>query len=440
MRIFAQSSYTLIHNYKQAMDYLYRNLPMFQRQGAAAMKKDLTNIRLLLEAMGNPHKQFKSIHVGGTNGKGSASHMLSAMFQSQGYRVGVYTSPHYKDFRERMKINSVEKVQLIPKTEVVDFINQFESVIEDIRPSFFEITVAMAFKYFADQKVDLAIVEVGLGGRLDSTNVLDPIVSLITNISFDHQQFLGNTLPLIAGEKAGIIKKNTPIVIGETQNEVETVFRTKAEQMNAVLEYADQMLEASYNQETRQISVFGNGIDLMFDAKWFTPYQLKNVQSALYTFLTFVRIESLDVDWGKLRSYLENMPTVSYFLGRWMLLGESPKIIAESAHNEAGLEYLMKQLGQENYEKLHMIVGFSDDKDLNKILPKFPQKARYYYVKADIPRGMETTKLKELAIKNGLIGRSYSSVKNALRAAKRRAGSSDLIFVGGSIFVVAEVV
>ena len=413
---------------------------MFQRQGAVAMKKDLTNIRLLLEAMGNPHKQFKSIHVGGTNGKGSASHILSTMFQSQSFKVGVYTSPHYKDFRERIKINSAEKVQLIPKIEVVDFINQFESVIEDIRPSFFEITVAMAFKYFADQKVDLAIVEVGLGGRLDSTNVLDPIVSLITNISFDHQQFLGDTLPLIAGEKAGIIKKNTPIVIGETQDQVERVFREKAEQMNAELEYADQILEASYNQETRQISVFGNGIDLIFEAQWFTPYQLKNVQSALFTFLTFVRTESLDVDWGKLRNYLENMPTVSYFLGRWMLLGESPKIIVESAHNEAGLKYLMKQLGQENYEELHMIVGFSDDKDLNTILPKFPQKARYYFVKADIPRGMEADMLKELAIKNGLNGRSYSSVRNGLRAAKRRAGPSDLIFVGGSIFVVAEVV
>lgn len=404
------------------------------------MKKDLTNIKLLLKGMGNPYMRFKSIHVGGTNGKGSSSHMLSAMFQSQNYRVGVYTSPHYKDFRERMKINSADAVQLIPKARVVSFINQYESLIKEVRPSFFEITVAMAFEYFAEEKVDLAIVEVGLGGRLDSTNVLNPVVSLITNISFDHQQFLGDTLPLIAGEKAGIIKQDTPIVIGETQLEVQSVFRDKARLMNADMDYADQHLNARYDEGTRKIYLDGGGIDVHFEAAWFAPYQLKNLQSAMYTFLTYAKIEDLEVNWENLKVYLERMPTVSYFLGRWMLLGVSPKIIAESAHNEAGLQYLMNQLEHEEYEELHMIVGFSDDKDLSKVLPKFPKAARYYFVKADIPRGMKTDRLKDMAVKIGLSGRAYTSVKNALKAARRRAKSNDLIFVGGSIFVVAEVV
>lgn len=431
-----------MQDYQATLQYLYTQLPMYQRVGKAAFKKDLTNIHALLEALGNPEQKFAAIHVGGTNGKGSVSHLLGAALQAGGLKVGMYTSPHYKDFRERIKING----RYISKKAVVRFVTDNRILFETIKPSFFEITVAMAFHHFAQQKVDLAVVEVGLGGRLDSTNVLQPELSVITNISYDHQQFLGDTLSLIAGEKAGIIKTDIPIVIGETQLETAPVFRAKAEEMNAPLSFADQHFQVDLIVENKTHSTYG----VYRNQQLYTPelrvalhgpFQTKNIQTALQALEVWqlqhahrhLPFKAIEKGWGQLAS-------TTRYQGRWQLLNEDPLVIADSAHNIGGLELVLKRLEKisEN-RQLHIVLGMVNDKELASILPLFPSTAHYYFAKADIPRGLAATVLQATAVDYDLHGRTYVSVRNAYRAARRAANHGDVIFIGGSIFTVAEV-
>lgn len=429
----------LLLQYKETLDYLYSQLPMFQRLGAAAFKKDLNNIRALCEFLGNPQDKFPTIHVAGTNGKGSTCYMLAAILQAHGYKTGLYVSPHYKDFRERARIDGT----YVSKKFVVEFTERIKPMIEKIQPSFFEITVALAFEYFAQSRVNVAVVEVGMGGRLDSTNIITPLVSVITNISYDHMQFLGNTLPEIAGEKAGIIKPGVPVVIGETQAETRPVFDARAAEMQASIVYADQHFEAAIRDQSLTHTVF----DIKQDGKLkyknlivnvHADYQAKNLQTALQTVEVLKNQFSFEED--KIRAGLYDLKKRTRFIGRWQLLSESPVILADSAHNEGGLQLAMQQLSKIPHLNLHFVLGVVNDKDLGKMLSMLPRSARYYFAKANIPRGLDAKELQEKAAVAGLEGKVYTSVKNALRAAKRQATPDDLIYVGGSIFVVAEVV
>jgi len=427
--------------YKETLDYLFYQLPMFQRIGPAAFKKDLGNILALSKALDSPHLQFRSIHLAGTNGKGSTAHMLAAVLQAAGYKVGLYTSPHYRDFRERIKINGT----FISERQVVDFVDHYESVFEQVKPSFFEITVAMAFTHFAREEVDVAVVETGLGGRLDSTNILQPDLSIITNISFDHQQFLGNTLAAIAGEKAGIIKKKTPVVIGETQKETYPILAEKAKQWEAPLSFADQEIEARPLRTTLSSTIFEiwrKGElwleELEVDVK--ASYQALNLQTVLQSLLVLQENRLFSWELTSLRTGLQQLRTLSHFIGRWQILDRNPLIIADSAHNEGGLKLTLEQLLELPFRRLHLVFGTVRDKELDKVLPLLPKIATYYFAKADVPRGLEAKLLKKTAAMEDLKGRAYSSVPKALEAARRAATKEDVIFVGGSIFVVAEVV
>lgn len=432
---------SLNNDFKNTLNYLYEQLPMFQRIGPAAFKKDLGNIIALLDALGNPQQHFKAIHIGGTNGKGSVAHMLSAVLQAQGYKVGLYVSPHYRDFRERIKVNGT----YISKRSVIDFVADKQALIERVRPSFFEITVAMAFVHFQQQKVDVAIVEVGLGGRLDSTNVLQPLLSVITNISLDHQQFLGDTLPEIAGEKAGIIKPGIPVVIGETHAATKTVFLDKAKSCQAPITFADQIWKAecidtdlthSFYRIFRNEQIFYQRLSVNLQG----DYQRYNLQTALEAIAILRERTDLDITEEALLFGFLNLKSLTRFIGRWQLLGEHPTILADSAHNEGGLQLVLQQLQTLPYQHLHIVMGTVNDKAVEKVLGLFPKEARYYFAKADVPRGMDAKTLQQKAAAFELTGRAYSSVRNALKAAKRHAQAEDLIYVGGSIFVVAEVV
>lgn len=424
--------------YQKTLDYLYSQLPMFQRTGAAAFKKDLTNIRKLCEALGNPQEQFRSIHIAGTNGKGSVAYMLSAILQAHGYKTGLYVSPHYKDFRERIRINGT----YVSRQFIIDFTQKIKPLAEGIQPSFFEMTVAMAFAYFAEQQVDVAVVEVGMGGRLDSTNMLTPVLSVITNIGYDHMQFLGDTLPLIAGEKAGIIKPGVPVVIGETHPETQSVFEQKATQEKAPIIFADQHFRAQVKASTllqTTFDVYQNEqlryADLQVNA--YGDYQMKNVQAVLQAAELLRAAFKLEDE--KIRYGLEYLRALTRFVGRWQLLGEQPTVLCDSAHNEDGLRSAIQQLKKIPHHNLHIVFGVVQDKDVSRMLALLPREARYYFAKADIPRGLDAKQLQEKAKTFDLEGKTYTSVKNALRAAKRQATPDDLIFVGGSVFVVAEV-
>jgi dihydrofolate synthase / folylpolyglutamate synthase len=431
-------------DYQATLDYLFSQLPMYHRIGAAAFKKDLTNTLALCEHLDNPQHKFPSIHVAGTNGKGSVSHIIAAVLQSAGLKTGLYISPHYKDFRERIKING----HYIPQKNVIDFVANNKKVIEQIQPSFFEMTVGMAFDYFASEKVDIAVIEVGLGGRFDSTNVISPLLSVITNISFDHVAMLGDTLPLIAFEKAGIIKPNTPVVIGETHAETLPVFIAKAKECNASITQADTQLSLTcvnandWEKSVFQVSGKHPFQDLIVDTAG--PYQEKNVVTALTALLVlkktpaFGRLKNLEE--AHIRHGLANLKSLTRFMGRWQVIGKNPTILCDSAHNEAGIGAAFLAINQKNYPKIHIVTGFVNDKDIAKVLTLFPKSAKYYFAKANIPRGLGSKILKENAAKEGLKGRAYSSVKNALKAAKKQAKSEDLILVIGSIFVVAEVI
>lgn len=427
--------------YKATLHYLYTQLPMFQKIGGAAFKKDLSNIITLCDHLGHNYQHFPSIHIAGTNGKGSTTHLIGAMLQASGLKVGYYTSPHYKDFRERIKING----QLIKKKYVVDFVEKYQTVFEKIRPSFFEITVALAFDYFAKEKVDVAIIETGLGGRLDSTNIITPLLSIITNISYDHQQFLGDTLPQIASEKAGIIKLNIPVVIGETQKATKTVFETTAKKNNAPIIFADKNISLIEKEIQAQHTVYYvKGSNHNFNhlaVNLMGGYQQKNITTALQAITTINKNLLLPtITPSAIQEGLKNLKTLTYFLGRWQQLGKIPAIICDSGHNQVGIQQILQQFDKMQYQQLHFVLGMVNDKAIDKILKMLPTTARYYFVKANIPRGLDATILQEKAAIFGLKGRKYSTVKNGLKAAKRRADKDDLIFVGGSTFVVAEVV
>lgn len=431
--------------YLETLNYLFAQLPMFQRIGPAAFKKDLTNTLALAEHLGNPQHKFPCIHVAGTNGKGSVSHLLAAICQAAGLKTGLYISPHYKDFRERIKING----NYIPKTQVVDFVEINKKTIEKIEPSFFELCVVMAFDHFAREQVDIAIIEVGLGGRLDSTNIITPQLSVITNISYDHQNMLGDTLTLIAGEKAGIIKPGVPVVIGETHPESAPVFLKKAGETGSAIVFADQVFRLSEKPsadtagllpQSSQYDVFKNDLPFLQDLELETagPYQQKNLVTALQAW-DLLRPQIPYLNEPALRHGLKHLKSLTRFIGRWEIIGQNPTILCDSAHNEAGLKVTFAKIKTLNFKKLHIVTGFVNDKSVEDVLDLFPTAARYYFAKADIPRGLEAAVLKEKAAVVGLRGRAYSSVPNALKAARRAAAAEDMIVVIGSIFVVAEV-
>ncbi len=420
-------------SYANTLDYLLNQLPMFQRIGAAAYRKDLDNIIQLCDKLGNPQNKLKYIHVAGTNGKGSVTHIIASILQEQGYSVGVYTSPHYKDYRERIKING----KLISKQYVTAFVNKNKAKFEPINASFFEITNAMAFQYFADKKVDFVVLETGMGGRLDSTNIITPLLSVITNISFDHQQFLGDTLAKIAEEKAGIIKQNVPVVIGEWQKETSQVFEEKAKSTSSILRFASKKHELDNQKETSA------GLHFLWKNKSYTSdlsgqYQFKNIATALCA-IEVLKDIGMNITEKAIRNGLKKVKENTYFIGRWMVRQQKPILIFDSAHNEGGLKSLVAQLKQLQFNQLHFVYGTVADKDLSKIFPLLPKKANYYFCKPNIPRGKSEIELHSEAYRAGLQGEAYSSVKKALKSALTKAGMKDVIIVSGSIFVVAEV-
>jgi len=426
-------------NYQQTLDYLYSKLPMFTRVGASAFKKDLTNTIIFCEALGNPQHQFKSIHVGGTNGKGSTSHMLASVLQAQGYKTGLYISPHLKDFRERIRING----KMITKTEVISFVKQQQKLIEEVEPSFFEVTVALAFDCFAKHQVDIAVIEVGLGGRLDSTNIIKPLISVITNISLDHTNMLGNTLGEIAGEKAGIIKKNTPVVIGETHPESAPVFEKKAKEENAPIIFADAVLRAQdfkIRNNKLSLSVYeDNQIrykNLQSDLTG--VYQHKNILTVLETLTVLNEKTEIKTNETSIFKGISQVKKQTGLQGRWQTLSKNPLVICDTGHNEAGISEVIKNISQTPYQNLHIVFGMVKDKDISKVLSLMPKHATYYFCKPDLERGLTASELAAQAAEFNLKGNTYSSVAEAKATAIQSAGVKDLVYIGGSTFVVAE--
>ncbi|PAM94414.1 tetrahydrofolate synthase [Flavobacterium sp. IR1] len=403
-------------NYQDTTNWMFNQLPMYQLQGASAYKEDLTNIRLLSAHLGNPENDLKCIHVAGTNGKGSTSHMLASILQEAGYKVGLYTSPHLKDFRERIKINGED----ISEDFVCEFIAEHKSFFEANDMSFFEMSVGLAFDYFVSEKVDIAIIEVGLGGRLDATNIITPLVSVITNIDLDHTQFLGNTTQAIAGEKAGIIKQNVPVVIGEYTAQTKPVFLAKAEEKSAPIYFASELVA----------DVFAS--DLIGD------YQFHNKKTVQQTIAILNAQNEFKISDDQLKSGLLHVVKNTGLQGRWQQLGSSPKIICDTAHNKHGLTVVLNQIQKETFEKLHIVLGVVNDKDLDSILPLFPKNAQYYFCRPDSSRGLATEILQSAAKNHGLLGEKYDSVAAAFLEAKNNASENDFIYVGGSTFVVAE--
>ena len=422
-------------NYPETLQYLFNRLPMYQRIGGAAYKADLVNTIRMCELLGNPETKFRSVHVAGTNGKGSVSNMLASVLQEAGYKTGLYTSPHFTDFRERIRING----RMIPEDKVVDFVAKWKNDLEAIDLSFFEMTVGLAFQHFAEEEVDIAVIEVGLGGRLDSTNVITPEVSVITNIGMDHMRFLGNSLPEIAAEKAGIIKPGIPVVIGETQPEVMEVFLNKAEKSNAPITYADQNLEIEEAADKTVLKVIHEGneiLELVFPLRG--SYQKKNLGTALET-LHNLNQSGFTVTQEAITKGIKNISGNTGFRGRWQVLGEKPLIVADSGHNREGILQVVENIENTDFQKLHFVLGVVNDKNLDQILTLLPTEATYYFCKADIPRGLDAEELFEIAGKSGLHGKAWPSVGEAFKAALRNASQADMIFIGGSTFVVAEV-
>ncbi len=404
-------------NYQETTDWMFKQLPMYQLQGASAYKKDLKNIYLLETHLGNPHQKLKCIHVAGTNGKGSTSHMLASVLQEAGYKVGLYTSPHLKDYRERIKINGAE----ITEDFVCDFIHLNKTFFEANDISFFEMSVGLAFAYFSKEKVDIAVIEVGMGGRLDATNIITPLVSVITNIGLDHTSFLGNTLESIATEKAGIIKPEIPVVIGEYIPETKTVFLNKAKENHAKIYFASETITANYPS------------DLLGD------YQIHNKKTVVQTIAVLNEQTDFRIHPNNVESGLLNVVKNTGLLGRWQQLGESPKVICDTAHNKNGLAIVLNQIKKEEFDKLHIILGVVNDKDLDEVLPLFPKNAMYYFCKPNIPRGLNALQLQEKAQLFELTGETYPSVSEAYQSALQNATPADFIYIGGSTFVVAEI-
>lgn len=431
-----------MQNYEEVISWLFQQLPMYQRVGKAAYKADLNTTYALDKAFNHPHRLYKTIHVAGTNGKGSVSHMLASVLQEAGYKTGLYTSPHLKDFRERIRVNG----RKVPKAFVKEFVLGNRQLFTDLNPSFFEMTVAMAFQYFADEEIDIAVVEVGMGGRLDSTNIINPEISIITNIGLDHTRFLGDSLEKIAGEKAGIIKLGVPVVIGESQEETAPVFKEKAGDLKSKLIFADKHFSAvsgfyatSGKEQVCQVHDENGKLvyeDLKLDL--LGSYQIQNMITSLVT-IDEIRNKykiSKNHIYKGLRSVKEN----TGLLGRWQVLERQPFTICDTGHNPEGLKYITTQLKNMAWEKLHIVLGVVDDKNLDAILRIMPSEARYYFTRASIPRALDEVKLQSVASSFGLKGEHYSSVKEAWNEAKNNAGANDVIFIGGSTFVVAEVV
>lgn len=426
-------------NYQQTIDYLFHRLPMFSRLGTSAFKGDLTNTIRLCEALGNPHLSFKSIHIGGTNGKGSTSHMLAAVMQTAGYKTGLYTSPHLKDFRERLKVNG----QMVDEAFVIAFTAQIKPLIEEIEPSFFEITVAMAFSWFAQQKVDIAVIEVGLGGRLDSTNIITPELAIITNIGFDHMNLLGNTLEKIASEKAGIIKEDIPVIIGETLPETKKVFQDKAVTLHAPIYFASKNRWVSNWKQTKyhlsiEIAHEQNNERKHYQLDLQGLYQLKNLLTVL---------EAVDIlnqkDWkvkeGHIEHALKNVKSLTGLQGRWEVIHQNPFTVLDVCHNEDGIKQVVSQLEHCNFLKLHIVLGIVKDKDVSGVLSLLPRYAAYYFTKAQIPRALPEDELLKKAGEYGLKGQSFTTVGNAMQKAIMDSDKDDMILVCGSVFVIGEV-
>lgn len=401
-------------NYQETLSWMFNQLPMFQTQGKTALNNKLDRTIAFASVLGNPEKKFKTLHIAGTNGKGSSSSMLASILQEAGYKVGLYTSPHLKDFRERIKINGVE----IPEECVVSFIAAHKDFLVTHHLSFFEMTVGLAFDYFAEEKVDIGVIEVGLGGRFDSTNIITPEVSLITNISKDHTDILGNTLPEIAFEKAGIIKKNTPVVISEYQEETAPVFIKRAKEEKAPIVFA--------NELTTNLTTDLQGI-----------YQEKNIKGVIAV-TDFLKHQGWDISDENLKNGLLNVVKNTHLKGRWQILSTHPTVVCDTGHNIGGLTYVMEQLKKQTYTQLHIVIGFVKEKDVKGVLELFPKEAHYYFCSPNIKRGLAVETLKEIATAKGLKGEAYSSVQEAVSAAKAKAQPTDFIFIGGSTFVVSE--
>ncbi|MCW0484457.1 bifunctional folylpolyglutamate synthase/dihydrofolate synthase [Gaoshiqia sediminis] len=428
-------------SYQEILNYLYSQLPMFQRTGAAAYKNTLENTLALDEMYRYPHREFKSIHIAGTNGKGSASHMIASVLQEAGYRVGLYTSPHLIDFRERIRVNG----EMIPEEEVVTFVEHFQQInkIARLEPSFFELTVAMAFEYFRKCRVDVAVIEVGLGGRLDSTNIITPEVSLITNISLDHTNLLGETLPAIANEKAGIIKPGVPVVVSETDENYQAVFENKANETKSPIYFADQEYSAAYSMflpEGLQLFNFNKGKKPAFPelkTDLLGSYQRKNISGVLKT-LEILREKGWQISRDDIYRGLAGVKKNTGLRGRWEIVSNNPLIICDTGHNEAGLKLVIEQLRNMAWKKLHMVIGMVNDKNIDGVLALLPPEASYYFTQANIPRALDAKILKEKAEAAGLSGKVIPPVKEAVSEARRNADVHDLIFIGGSTFVVAD--
>lgn len=421
-------------NYQEVLDFLYGSLPMFQRVGKVAFKKDLSNIIKLCDHLNNPHDEFKAIHIAGTNGKGSAAHSIAAILQSSGYNTGLYTSPHLKEFTERIKIDGVE----ISKESVIDFVVKNKEIINKIKPSFFEMTVAMAFDHFAKQEVDIAVIETGLGGRLDSTNIITPILSLITNISLDHTGMLGDTLKVIAAEKAGIIKKGAPVIISEFQDVVDDVFDERARTLKVPLYFGSEHFQPVQKDNSLNIykneALFLENINLSLKG----DFQLKNIAGVLQS-IEILNKKGFEISAEHIVNGLENVAGLTNFKGRWQVLSNSPLVICDIAHNQAGVKAMMHQIESTDYDKLFIVWGMVKDKDIDKILSLLPKEATYLFCEAKIPRALDATDLYLKAEKHGLKGTVIPDVNEAIANAKLEATDNDLIFIGGSAFVVAEI-
>lgn len=422
--------------YKQTLDYLFSQLPMYQRQGASAMKKNLDNIVYLCEQLDNPHEKFPTIHIAGTNGKGTTSHILSSLLQQAGLKVGLYTSPHYKDFRERIKVNR----DYIEEQDVIRFTEYLQDSIKEITPSFFEITVAMAFDYFHKQEVDVAVIETGLGGRLDSTNIIKPKLSVITNIGFDHMNMLGNTLAEIAGEKAGIIKENTAVIIGERQQVVQHVFERVANEKNSTLSYAEDLCKINLLDNTFSLSNYEvslhKGINFEVSTPLKGPFQIHNITTAIAAYVSFMDSES-ELNTKHIIDGLRDIVVNTNYQGRWHIQSNEPLVILDSAHNIDGINYITQELEQMN-KPLHLVLGFVKDKDWQKLLDKFPKNSTYYFCTPSIQRGLPTSEFKQYVLEQNLNAQFFDSVAEAKASAILTAKKEDCVFIGGSTFVVAE--
>jgi len=420
-------------SYSETIQYLYDCLPVFHHIGSNAYKPGLDNTIRLMNALANPFQNYKTIHIAGTNGKGSVSHLIASVLQSAGYKVGLYTSPHLVDFGERIKVNG----EMIDQQYAVDFVENNSILFDEIKPSFFEATMAMSFKYFADKEVDIAVIEVGLGGRLDSTNIINPILSIITNISFDHVSFLGDTLEKIAYEKAGIIKMNTSVVIGENQAETRPVFIKKALEMNAPIIFADEFYQIKFEKyiHDKMLVTLNDESKMMLGLNGL--YQLKNLATVLAS-LNQLRKMGVELTESQMFNGIENVVELTGLKGRWQVLNKHPMVIADTGHNLAGISFVVEQLAKQKFNKLHIVIGMVNDKDIQAVLAVLPSHAQYYFTQAQIARALSANELEQKAFIFGLKGNVFLNVDEAIASALKNAHKNDLVFIGGSNFIVGE--